>query len=141
MVVPSTLKSPATCKSPAAYVLPVACCTVKLPTPMFNSVPSNVKLASSSTAPPVPANTIRLSVKSSIIALASVDSLSTLIVPVICVLPFATSTSKTSLPLGPIKKFVPSKRKLASSSSSPLLPAITILLLVKSSTFTLASVD
>ena len=43
-------------------------------------------------------------------------------------------------PVAPILNVVPSKVKLASSSISPVVPAITILLSVKSSTFKLAIV-
>ena len=55
-------------------MLPDDCCTVKLPAPIFNSVPSNVKFASSSIAPAVPASTTLLSVRSLIVALVTVVS-------------------------------------------------------------------
>ena len=61
-------------------------------------------------------------------------------VPEMSVLPVATSTSNTSDPLAPIWKFAPSKRKLASSSNAPAVPAITIRLSVRSLTIALANV-
>ena len=56
--------APTVFKVPAISVLPLDCCTLKFPTPMFNSVPLNVKFASSSISPLAPAKTILLSVKS-----------------------------------------------------------------------------
>ena len=105
---------------------------------MFNSVPLNVKLASSSISPLVPAITILLSVKSCTLRDDSVDCESTSNVPNICVLPLPCWTVK--LPV-PILNSVASKVKFPSSSISPPDPTITTLLLVKSSTFTDASVD
>ena len=64
--------------------------------PTSKVVPLNVKLASSSSAPAVPTITIRLSVKSLTVALASVDSPLTSSVPVISA--FAV-TSKAKAPV------------------------------------------
>ena len=131
----------------------------------MNVVPSNVKLASSSSSPREPAITILLSVKSSMLALARVACPSDSSVPATNVLPLDESTVNllvliSKLPLIPVSpvtssvpaidvlpvacatvklvtptaKVVPSNVKLASSSSSLLVPAITILLSVKSLT-------
>ena len=62
-------------------------------------------------------------------------------VPPTVVLPEATTTRKVSLAAAPISKFVPSKRKFASSSSAPLVPAITIRLSVRSLTVALGAVS
>ena len=59
---------PFTCNVPPITVLPVAWATWKFAPPTCNVVPSKVKLASSSSSPPVPAITILLFVKSSILA-------------------------------------------------------------------------
>ena len=61
-------------------------------------------------------------------------------VPSPVILPVATATLNVSLPTGPMSKFVPSNLKFASSSSSPLDPATTMRLFVKSSMLALANV-
>ena len=60
--------------------------------------------------------------------------------PVISVLPLSTPTLNVSLPLAPIIKLAPSKRKLLSPSSLPDVPAITISLSVRSETVAVSSV-
>ena len=61
-------------------------------------------------------------------------------VPAILVLPVATSTVNLSVMFVPTLNVVPSNVKFESSSSCPPVPAITILLLVRSSTIALATV-
>ena len=103
---PSVLVS-VTSSVPTIVVLPVACCTVKLPAPTLNCAPLNVKLTSSSIAPSTPAITMRLSVKSLTLALASVVSPApstpsvlvsvTSSVPVIAVLPSTVKSLSASI--------------------------------------------
>ena len=107
--------------------------------PILNVVPSNVKLASSSSSPLTPAITIRLSVKSSTFALANELCPSTSNVPISCVSDVTTSTVIAGIN-GPTLNLVPSNVKLESSSNSPFVPTITILSFVKSVTFKLGSV-
>ena len=64
-----TRRAPPTVAIPANATLPVVTNTVATPEPTFSFDPSKVKLASSSSSPPVPAITTRLSVKSSTFAL------------------------------------------------------------------------
>ena len=52
------LTTPLAVNDPAITVSPDACDTVKLPTPILNEVPSNIKLASPSNDPAIPASTI-----------------------------------------------------------------------------------
>ena len=59
----SNVVAPSTFNEPEVPTLPLPCCTVKLPCPTLNCVPSNVKLASSSNKPLVPAITTLLFVK------------------------------------------------------------------------------
>ena len=113
----------------------------------------NVIVEASTSAPPVPENTTRVAVKSSMIAEARVASPSTSNVvlkstapstskaPAVITLPLPAVTRNLSVPDVPTLNVVPSKVKFASSSSSPEVPAITIRLFVRSSTFTEARVD
>ena len=73
---PFRFASPAIVAAPEAPITPavVAVNTLLSLPPTVNVVPSNVKLASSSSAPAVPAIVIRLSVRSLTIALANVAS-------------------------------------------------------------------
>ena len=126
-------------------VFPVATSTSKF-VPTSNVVPSNVKLASSSSAPDVPATIIRLSVKSLTVAVlittspvpAGVILIAPLVFVLVTVLPLililSTSKSPVMSTAAVAEKVVPSNVKFASSSREPLVPAITILLLVKSLT-------
>ena len=131
-------------------VFPVATSTSKF-VPTSNVVPSNVKLASSSSAPDVPATIIRLSVKSLTVAVLITTSpvpsgvilIAPLVFVLVTVLPLililSTSKSPVMSTAAVAAKVVPSNVRLASSSSSPPVPAITIrFLAVRSSTFALA---
>ena len=103
------------------FVLPVVTLTSNL-VPTSNVVPSNVKLASSSSSPPVPAITILLLVKSSTLALAK-----SAWVPISIL-----DTERVSV----VGLYV----KSASSCTSPLVPTVTILPAVRSVTFTVPNV-
>ena len=72
--------APVTPSVPPIEVLPDALITSNA-VPTSNVVPSNVKLALSSSAPLVPAITIRLSVRSLTIALGSVTSVPSVVKP------------------------------------------------------------
>ena len=96
---------------------------------MASVVPSKVNLLVSSNSPPVPAITIRLSVKSVTLAVARVvnpvtTKLVSSVVPAVLIPGIATDRPVPS----PVKvpfKAVPSNVKLALSSSSPPVPAKT----------------
>ena len=136
--------SPVTPNVPSIFVLPVATSTSNF-VPTSNVVPSNVKFASSPREPLVPAITIRLSVRSLTVAVLITTSPVPfgviLILPSVSVLDkvlplmliLSTSKSPVMSALATSVSVVPSKVKLASSSSSPPVPAITTRLSVKSS--------
>ena len=123
----ANVTSPVTSNVPASVVLPVDTSTSNF-VPTSKVVPSNVRLASSSNDPFVPAITMRLSVKSLTVALASVDSPLTPSVVLIVAAPVTASV-------------VPLNVKLLFDSSLPSTPAITTLLSTKSETLAVANVD
>tara|TARA_Y100000052_G_C2911501_1_gene62742 strand:+ start:211 stop:558 length:348 start_codon:yes stop_codon:yes gene_type:complete len=100
-VLPLMVVIPATATLPFANAVtpePIEILPLTVSSPVTASVdPSNVKLPLSSSSPPVPAITIRLSVKSSIFALAA------LIPPFASITPFAvTIPANPALPFADI---------------------------------------
>ena len=122
---PSTSKFPVTRASPVTV----------------NKLPSNVKLALSCSNPPVPASTTLSAVKFVFVILVNETSAASRLPPTVKEPSVISNSIVWAVAgLGPTLNIVPSYVKFESPSNSPLVPATTISLFVKSSTLALAKV-
>ena len=148
---PGKVIAPVTLRAPPTVALPYngKPDDPEILAPTLRVVPSNVKFASSSRDPAVPAITILLSVKSDTVTLdkvvfPAIRSAKRVVPETLksepsIVLPTTCKPEEPEM-VTPTFNCVPSNIKLLSSSNSPPVPTITTLLSVKSVTFAVENV-